>query len=296
MENADDFDGAASALTGTATVRGYEFTLSGGQVTAEQYLIGTHSFNLKPPTNASFAVDTGAATVTETLSGSKVIETLVYQADPLHAGLYQIASETETVSSPVTTGAGGKVHGYTFTLSSSGTVTAMQAVNGSHSVKLGLQPNTQFNVNSAGHSVTETLSQGNQLETMRFVSSDGSTYALASDAISFVNPGTAATALWIAPYERDKFSIDSSGAVTQVQAVRANGTLLTLTPGSGVSYTQLAPGYVSETVSSGGVSHYEVYHDGNGDGIYTEVAHGQGTSIDLVGLKAQISAAIDATL
>jgi hypothetical protein len=58
----------------------------------------------------------------------------------------------------------------------------------------------------------------------------------------------------------------------------------------------LAPGFILETQKDGSTSRYEVFHDGNGDGVYTAVAHGSGTTIDLVGLKAQISAAMDGVL
>jgi len=49
-------------------------------------------------------------------------------------------------------------------------------------------------------------------------------------------------------------------------------------------------------VTVGTHSAYEVFHDGNGDGIYTAVAHGTGTTVDLVGLKAQLLPSIEAVV
>jgi hypothetical protein len=284
----------SNPATGTPPVRGYEFTIANGQVTGMQFVNGTHTFNLNLPASATFSVGTNPATVTETLTGTKATETIQFAVDPNHAGMYQIASETETVTTPSITGSSGQVHGYTFTLTN-GAVTGMQAVNGTHSFNLMIQPNAQFSIGN--NTITETLTRGNQLETLTYVApGGGSTYALASDATSFVYAGTATTALSIEPFDRDKFTFDGSGTVTQIQAVRADGSTVTLTPNANVTFTQLAPGFVVETVTHGSNSAYEVYHDGNGDGIYTAVAHGHGTTVDLVGLKAQITAAIDATL
>ena len=76
--------------------------------------------------------------------------------------------------------------------------------------------------------------------------------------------------------------------------MRPNGAVVALTPNSYASYSQLAAGYVLETITIGTHSSFELYHDGNGDGIYTAIAHGSGTSVDLVGIQAQLSSAINA--
>ncbi len=190
------------------------------------------------------------------------------------------------------------VAGFTFTISN-GRVTAMQEVIGSgstsHTLNLSLPPTASFAV--AGNSVVETLVQGNAVETRTFVQT-GSTnpYVIASDAKTFIQAGSATTLLYVNPYERDKFTVDSSGHVTQVQAVATNGTLTTVPANSHTSYVQLAAGFVEKTVTIGAYSYYDVFHDGNGDGVYTAIAHGIGSSVDLVGLKAQLTPAIDAVL
>jgi hypothetical protein len=51
-----------------------------------------------------------------------------------------------------------------------------------------------------------------------------------------------------------------------------------------------------ETIRRGTDTFYEVFHDGCGDGIYTAVAHGTGTRVDLAGLQAQITPQIDLLL
>lgn len=58
--------------------------------------------------------------------------------------------------------------------------------------------------------------------------------------------------------------------------------------------SQLSLGDILETVAYGARSSFEVYHDGNGDGAYTAIAHGTGTTADLLGLQAQLSVTINA--
>jgi hypothetical protein len=135
----------------------------------------------------------------------------------------------------------------------------------------------------------------NVIEQIKFApSGTAGLYAVVSDSQTFVQAGNATTKLSVEPFERAKFTLDASNHITQVQTVRPDGTLKTVTTHSDTTFAQLAPGYVVETVTRGGHSHYEVFHDGNADGIYTAVAHGDGTTVDLVGLKAQISGVIDA--
>ena len=43
----------------------------------------------------------------------------------------------------------------------------------------------------------------------------------------------------------------------------------------------------THTASTTGLSHYEIFRDGNADGVYTAVASGSGTVVDLVGVLAQ---------
>lgn len=271
-----------------------QFTLTDGQVTAMAWVEGSGVRTLQIPSNATFTVS--GTTITETLTGSNGTQTLQYTQDGTDTTLYHLTGESLTVTNPSTTDSNGQVHGYSFTLSN-GVVTAVQRVDGAsasstHSHDLTLQPGQSYTVTSTG--ITETIISGNTIETLQFVAvgADG-LYALASEATTVIQAGTATTRLDVHALDRDLFTLGSNGTVTQVQAVKLDGSSQTLTVPSNVTYTQLEAGYVLETVVKGSTSYYEVYHDGNGDGIYTSVAHGSG-SVDLVGLKAQINATIDA--
>ena len=276
------------------TAHGVQFTLTNGQVSAMAWVEGSATHTLPIPGNATFTVN--GTTVTETLAGTRGTQTLQFTQDATNTALYHITGESLTVANPSTTDSNGHVHGYSFTLSN-GAVTAVQRVDGAsasttHSHDLAILPGESFAISSTG--VTETIVSGNTIETLQFVAvGTGGLYALAAETTTVIQSGTATTRLDVHALDRDLFTLGSNGAVTQVQAVKLDGTSKTLTVPSNVTYTQLKAGYVLETVVKGSTSHYEVYHDGNGDGIYTNVAHGSG-SVDLVGLKAQINATIDA--
>ena len=292
------YAGAYSPLGTSLTplVRGYEFTISNGQVTGMEWVNGWRTFDLRIPTNATFSVGANASTVTETITATLATQTIQYAVDPNHAGLYYIDADAVTVANPSITTPYGTLHGFTFT-SSNGAITGMQEVYGTRVFNLSLAPTASFSVDGAHHTVTETLVRGNTVETTTYLSPDGGpTYAVAAHATDYVFAGASATPLWVQPYDRDMFSFDAAGNITQALAVRADGSTLQIAPNPAVTFTKLAEGFVLETVNWGWVGHHEVYHDGNGDGIYTAIAQGPGTTIDLVGLQTQLNAAIDAVL
>ncbi len=275
---------------------GYKFDISNGAVTGEERVIGSHTFNLHLPSEATFAVGTGS--VTETITGTHASETLQFAADASDATLYHLASDQTVISNP-TTLYGNSTFGYGFTIAN-GAVTAMSVTHshGTHTSTHTLHtgPTTTFSVGADG-TVTETSIAGHTIDSTTFApAGTAGLYAVASETESFIQAGSATTRLDIDPYERAEFTIDASGTVSGVQRVLADGSTKTVTPGNSTTYSQLAAGYVLEVQTHGTHTAYELYHDGNGDGIYTAVAHGSGSTVDLVGLQTQISASINAVL
>lgn len=265
------------------------FTISDGQVTGIEHVIGSRTIAAGLPAGATFTV--GAGTVTETLIRGTATATLTFTADATDAGLYHLTQEVRSFD---TTATNTPTYGFTVT---DGAVTAMTQTFGSsgwtHDVAVADLAASAFTV--AGGTVTETAIRGNTLETLQFTTTDGTTYKLASETLAVIPAGTAATALDVEPYERMRFTFDGD-TVAAAQSVRADGTTVDVHLGSTIAYAQAAAGYVVETITRGSHSYYEVFHDGNGDGIYTAVAHGQGTTVDLVGLQSQITAQIDTLL
>lgn len=188
---------------------------------------------------------------------------------------------------------------FSFTITN-GAVTAVQVTEthgtrtSTHSETIG--PTTTYAVGTDG-TITETSVFGHTVETTIYTAAaTAGQYTVKSVTDTYIQQGTAATALNVDPYDRAKFTVDTSGAITAVQRVLSDGTSKDVTVGTGTTYTQLAAGYVLEVQTHGTRTSYEVYHDGNGDGVYTEVAHGSGSTVDLVGLQAQISTSINAVL
>lgn len=279
------------------TPNGFEFTTNNGQITGMERVIGPYTYDLRLPGNATFAVANNI--VTETLAGAYATEVLQYAPDSTNASLYHLASDAVTFANPTTTNVYGQTSGYSFTIVN-GEVTGMQSVWGdassSHANNLFLSPTAHLSASADGNLVTETRVQGNVLETLQFVKSGSAgLYAIAADARTFVQPGSATSLLSVDPYDRAKFTLDASHNVVQMQQVRLDGTAVTVTPNAYTSFSQ-SSGDIVETVTWGGRSSYEVFRDGNGDGIYTAIARGTGTTVDLVGLHAQLSATIDAVL
>jgi hypothetical protein len=266
----------------------YSFTVSGGAVTAMERVDGNHTVTLPLTSAESFTVGTG--TVTETIAGSSATESITYRLETGSSSLYQITSETQTVTSPTTTLADGGTLAYGFTVSG-GSVTAetITLSHGSHTLTTTITPpsDAAFTIGSA--SISESWAQGNEVVTVTYVQPSGDTgYAVASEQTTLITEGTATTQLSIDTGDRASFTISSSGAVTGVSAIGYDGTSRALTIPSNVAFTELATGFVEETITHGSNSRYVIFYDASGGGTYTEVAHGSGT-VDLTGLKTQLA-------
>lgn len=268
----------------------YKFDISNGQVTGESRVVGSHTVSVHIPIGATFSV--GSGSVTETITSARGAQTLNFTADASDATLYHLTSSS-TVFAAATSGAIG------FTIAN-GTVTAMTVSDthgnhtGTHTVPI--SATTSFSVGADG-SVTRTEIEGHAIETTVYKLAGASgLYAAVSETETFIQSGGSSTVLDVEAHDRAKFTIDASGTVTGIARVLADGSTKTVTPGASTTYSQLAAGYVLEVQTHGSHTSYEVYHDGNGDGIYTEVAHGSGATVDLVGLQAQISSTINAVL
>jgi hypothetical protein len=283
----DDHSGSTS---------GYKFSINNGTVTSEQRVIGGHTVGVRIPDGAAFAIGTGS--VTETITSPHATETLQFTADPSDATLYHLASEKTVIANP-TTIFGDSTFGYAFTITN-GAVSAMSVTETHHTHSsthvVPIDATTTFSVAADG-TVTETAITGHTIETTTYApSGTAGLYAVTSETNTFIQPGSATTLLDIEPHDRARFAIDTSGAVTQVGKVLADGSIKTLVPDADTVYSQLATGYVLEVRTRGMHTSYEVYHDGNGDGIYTEVAHGSGSTVDLVGLQTQLGATFNTML
>jgi hypothetical protein len=227
----------------------------------------------------------GTASVTETINGGNATTTLTYAAVSGSSGQYQLSSELVTF----TAGSGTPAVTYAFT-QSNGTVTAVSETvtfgSFSHTGTLPIAPDAVFTV--ASGSVTETLASGNTAETLTYTATSSGAYVLSSVATSFVSQGSSGTALDVDPYDRAQFTI-AGGSVTAASRVAPDGSVTAIPSSSHVAYSMPASGFVEETVSFGSHSFSTVYYSAGGSGTYTAVAEVSGTTVDLVGLKAELA-------
>lgn len=227
----------------------------------------------------------GGATVTETITTSNGSETLTYGLVSGSSSNYQLESDLVSLSSSST------APSYSFTLSN-GSVTAESVTasyNGqsaTHTVRL--DSDAVYSVGSG--TITETLVHQNAVETKLFTAnSSGSSYSLTSDSTAYIALGSATTALDVNAQHRMEFTI-SNGSVTAEQIVTPSGSTATVNANANISYSVLAAGFVEEVITHGSSTSYVVFASGsNSNGIYTEIAHGSGSSVDLVGLQSQLS-------
>lgn len=263
----------------------YQFTISNNAVTGMQAVAGSHTHTLHLPGDATFTV--GSNTVTETLTGQDATTVITYTADAGSTSLYDRSEVTTTFSSPSTA-----EEGFSFTITN-GAVTGVQHVETEHGTTQTETVHTPldavFTVGTG--TITEQFVHGAEVDTIQYAQPTGSTlYAVSSIDKTFIDGGTATTFLDVAPKDRMEFAVDGSGSVTQAQRVDVHGGLHTLNASSSVTFTQLAPGYVEEVVTHGTHSRFEVYYAGqNANGVYTAIAHGTGSAVDLTGLQGQVA-------
>jgi hypothetical protein len=288
--------GAAMNGKGSADLSGdtFGFTISGTSVTAMSTLKGTGSYALKLPANASFVASTvnGVANVTETITRTDSTETLVFAAESATSTAFHRVSDTVVFSAPTTTLSNGSTVGYEF-VTTNGSITDVQktsTVKGvTRSVDAG--PSGAIFTKNADGSVTETFVQGNAIETIKFVQPSGSTlFAIASDAKSFVPLGASTTRLDVHP--EDRLDITLTGdTVTAVQSVAANDVKTSVALSANLVFQELTagdPSLIQALATRNGQTSYELFLKSTTTGLYTEIAHGSGTTVDLVGVQAQL--------
>jgi hypothetical protein len=269
----------------------YQFTIDAGHVTAMQQVVGGQAYDLPLPDKATSSFGVGTNTVTETLLKPNSATVIVYVQEAGSTTLYDKADVTTTFTDPSTAHGG-----YAFAFDSSGAVTAEQRAEvehgHTHAETVHLPLDAVFSVSSGA--VTEQYAKGNEIDTISFAQPSGSTlYAVQYVEKTYIDAGAATTSLDVDADDRMTFSFDSSGAVTQAQRIDPHGGAHTVA-GSHVAFIQLGAdnSYVEKVTTHGSHSEYAVYYAGQStNGVYTEIAHGAGSTVDLAGLQAQVHAA-----
>lgn len=277
----------------------FEFTIANGAVTGESVVKGNgHTHTVQLTSAETFTVGTGSVTETVTTDGGTF--TVDYTLESGSTTLYQVTATSFTIASPTGALPNGGTLTYGFTIAN-GAVTGESETltfgkwTMTHTVHT--PDDTVFTVGTS--SVTEAWVSGDHVKSATYTELAGGGYVLASGSSTLVAAGSATTLLDVKPDRQAMFTADSSGNVTAAEFINPGGHTVGVSANDHIAFTALGSGYVEETFTWGSHSRYAVYYDGAGSGTYTEIAHGSGTTVDLVGLKAQIAelpAALQATV
>jgi hypothetical protein len=272
---------------------GFGFTIGASGVTAMTLMLGTKTIPLTIPANETFVVDSVAGTVKATFTNTNSTAAVLYTQDAVNKSLYHVSSETTTITAPTTTTPYG-TEGFNF-IATGAVITGMQEVSTRNTTTtthtLNVSPNAVFS-GAVGATITETTVQGNSVAVTTFVQPVANgLYVEKSQSITLIQPGTATTLLDIEPSAHLNFTV-AGNAVTQVQAISRSGVATTITPPTGVAFQEVTAGdprFIEATFTWGTHTSYELFLLSTANGTYTEVAHGTGTAVDLVGINSQLS-------
>ena len=181
-------------------------------------------------------------------------------------------------------GVGGAGDVYSFTVAD-GKVTAasMQLASGK-SVSLPLGTGVAYSLSGKDILATRTDSQG--IETLRYSDTDAdSLYEVVARARIL----TAAPGVDMHGFStREQLSVTLDGTtvktVSETEHDGSTRVLLSDTVTSKAQWSVQNGLLIESKTNAAGVTHWEIFRDGNHDGRYTEVAEGHGAMVDLVGV------------
>ncbi|MFA7269135.1 MAG: hypothetical protein WC073_07315 [Sterolibacterium sp.] len=198
------------------------------------------------------------------------------------------SSHTKTHDSRSISG-GDHQEGYQFAIAGGGVVTSITEVEHGIAKIKSIKPYQTYSV--SGADVLKTESKGGFQEISRYSDSntDGLYQKIAEATVLDVGAATPTLQNALLRGDHMKFSFDASGQVVLgAYHVMKNGLAINETIKANTQFS-VQNGFVIETESKGTTTHWEIFRDGNADGIYSEVAHGEGLLIDLVGLSNNLA-------
>jgi hypothetical protein len=180
---------------------------------------------------------------------------------------------------------------FTFTINAGAVTAAKVTLPGGTTIALPLTTGVTYSV--SGTDVLATRSDPNGIDVLRYSDTDADGFygVIASAHVQTSAPQV--DMLGFSHREAVSVTLGAAG-VTSVSQKHWDGSTQVLLSGTVVpnntSWT-ISNGLLVEThTQSNGPTSWEVFRDGNADGVYTEVASGFGTMIDLVGVVAQTNA------
>ena len=194
-------------------------------------------------------------------------------------------------------GAGG--HGlqgmgdvFSFTIQADAVTAASVTLPSGSAVALPLTTGVSYSVSGTDVLATRTGTQSTDVLRFSDTDADGLSEVIAQSQVFTAAPPV--NALGFPMREALSVTLGASG-VTAVSQTRWDGTEIVLLSATVVPADitwAISSGLLVETHTnaSSGQTHWEVFRDGNADGVYTEVASGNGAMIDLVGVTSATDA------
>ena len=185
--------------------------------------------------------------------------------------------------------------GYQFTVSNGAVTSVAEVGHGMTKAKF-IKPYESYSV--SGNDVLNTASKGIIQEISRYSDSDADgVYQKIAEAevlnLTSAMPNAQLQNILVRS-DHMEFVFDADRVVA-ASHVLSNGVVVSQNSDTVGKYA-VQNGFVVESVTKGATTQWEVFRDGNNDGIYTEVAHGNGPLVDLIGLASNLATTADSLL
>jgi len=220
----------------------------------------------------------GAIRTESRKSGSQELES--HGADSLHAESHDSRSDSGSLNQK----------GYQFAVANGSVSSVAEVEHGVTKTKY-IKPYQTYSV--SGADVLKTESKGVFQEISRYTDGNADGIYQKTSEATVLNVGAATTTLQLqkalSHSDHMKFDLDVSDQVLSASHVLSNGAVVNEPLNANTQFS-VQNGFMVEAVTAGTATRWEIFRDGNGDGIYTEVAHGLGPIVDLVGLATNLAA------
>jgi len=189
-------------------------------------------------------------------------------------------------------GVGGAGDVFSFTLSDGKVTAASMALPSGKSVSLPMGSGIAYSLSGTDVIATRTDSQG--IETLRYSDTDADSLF---EVVAHARVLTAAPGVNMQGFStREQLSVTLDGStVKTVSKTLLDGStkvLLSDTETSNAQWSVQNGLLIESRTNAAGVTHWEIFRDGNQDGLYTEVAEGHGAMVDLVGVITATDAVV----
>jgi hypothetical protein len=183
---------------------------------------------------------------------------------------------------------------YSFTVLDGAVTTASMKLSSGTTVSMPLNTGIVYSVSGSDIVATRSTSQAIDTIVYRDTNANGLYEIVANAQVETTVPTV--NMQGFVSREQLKMTLGADGVVTGVSQLNGKGgekvLLSAAVSNSSTSWTVQQNLLVETSTSGSGLARWEIFRDGNKDGIYTEVAHGTGPLIDLTGVVTATNAVV----